>query len=79
MHPTIEDFILLIVNFLEAHPGLTMADIDQRKTGLRGAYTLMPFKASNCMKFDIELVGGSQSYSYVVYSVDPQHRLPSKL
>ena len=35
-----------------------MADVDLWKTDLRGAYTLMSFKESNCMKFAVELVGG---------------------
>ena len=48
----------MIVNFVKAHPELIMADIDLWKTNLRGAYTLMSFKASNCMKFAVELVGG---------------------
>ena len=58
MNLTIEDFILMIVHFLDAHPGLTMADIDLWKTDLRGAYTLMSFKATNCIKSAVELVGG---------------------
>ena len=33
-----------------------MADIDLWKTDLKGAYTLMSFKSSNCMKFAVELV-----------------------
>ena len=35
-----------------------MADVDLWKTDLRGAYTLMSFQPSNCMKFAVELVGG---------------------
>ena len=57
-HPTIEDFILMIVDFVEKRPGLTMADVDLWKTDLKGAYMLMSFKADNCMKFAVELVGG---------------------
>ena len=59
VHPTIEDFILMIIGFVERQPGLTMADVDPWKTDLRGAYTMMSFKASNCMKFAVELVGGT--------------------
>ena len=78
VHPTIEYFILMIVNFLKTHPELAMANIDLWKTDLRGAYTLMSFKARNCMKFAMEFMGGSRSYFCAVYLAGPQRRLPSK-
>ena len=44
VHPTIEDFVLMILHFVGSRPGLTMADVDLWKTDLKGAYTLMSFK-----------------------------------
>ena len=58
LHPTITDIVLMVVGLVRDSPGLSMDDVDMWKTDLRGAYTLMSFKASNCMKFAVELVNG---------------------
>ena len=58
LHPTIDDIVLMVVGLVRDSPELSMEDVDMWKTDLRGAYTLMPFKASSCMKFAIELVNG---------------------
>ena len=34
VHPTIEDFVLMILQFVESRPGLTMADMDLWETDL---------------------------------------------
>ena len=54
-HPTIDDIVLMIMDFLREHPDLTIKDVDVWKTDLRGAYTLMSFKDHNCKLFAVEL------------------------
>ena len=56
LHPTITDIVLMVVGLVCDNPGLSMDDVDMWKTDLRGAYTLMSFKSTNCMKFAVELV-----------------------
>ena len=57
-HPTIVQIIIMICEFMAAHPEASWKDLVLWKMDLRNAYHLLSFRADNCQLFAVELVGG---------------------
>jgi hypothetical protein len=56
--PTIVDVILCYLSFRDEHPNAAWYEIEAWKMDLKGAFTLLSYKADNCQYFAMELVGG---------------------
>ena len=48
----------IVLEFKDAHAGVEWADLELWKMDLKGAFTLLSFKASNCQLIATELEGG---------------------
>jgi hypothetical protein len=57
-HPTIEDIVLAFLEYKDLHPDRPWSDFQAWKMDLKGAFTLMSYKSTNCQLFALELVGG---------------------
>jgi hypothetical protein len=57
-NPTIVDIAIMICSFKATHPELTWEDLALFKMDLKGAYTLLSFRAASCKLMAVQLVGG---------------------
>ena len=56
-HPTIDQIVRMLLDFKDKYPDRPWSDVEFWKMDLRGAFTLMSFRADNCQLFASEMVG----------------------
>ena len=57
-NPTINEIVVMLLEFKDEHPDRQWTEVEMWKMDLKGAFTLMSFKAENCKLFAVELMGG---------------------